>query len=55
VTKRSVEPDAPPQPPGVVFTAPLTRSSPPAPAAGPGFEPVATVGTWRVRAACARN
>ncbi len=55
VTKRTVEPDAPPHPPGVVFTARLTRASAPAPAAGPGFAAVATAGAWQVRAACPQS
>jgi hypothetical protein len=52
VTKRTVEPDAPPHPPGVVFTARLTRASAPAPLAGPPFAELAAQGEWQVRAAC---
>jgi hypothetical protein len=55
VTKRTVEPDAPPHPPGVVFTARLTRASAPAPRAGPPFAALTTRGEWQVRAACRRS
>jgi hypothetical protein len=55
VTKRTVEPDAPPHPPGVVFRARRTRASPPQPDAGPPFRTTARVGTWQVMAACTAN
>ena len=55
VTKRTVEPDAPPHPPGVVFRAPRTRQSPPQPQAGPPFRTTARVGTWQIMAACTPN
>jgi hypothetical protein len=52
VTKRTVEPDAPPQAPGVVFKARLTRASPPAPQAPPPFRRTARVGEWEVLTRC---
>ncbi len=55
VTKRTVEPDARPRAPGVVFRARLTRASAPAPAAGPGFEPAARAGEWEVLRSCTAN
>jgi hypothetical protein len=55
VTKRTVEPDAPPHPPGVVFRARRTRTSPPQPDAGPPFRTTARAGTWQVMAACTAN
>jgi hypothetical protein len=55
VTKRTVEPDARPQAPGVVFRARLTAASAPAPDAGPPFEPAARVGEWQVLSSCASN
>jgi hypothetical protein len=55
VTKRTVEPDAPPQPPGVVFRARLTAAGRPAPDAAPPFEPLVRAGTWQVMSACSTN
>jgi hypothetical protein len=52
VTKRTVEPDDPPAPPGMVFRARLTLASAPAPAASPAFEDVARAGEWQVLARC---
>jgi hypothetical protein len=52
VTKRTVEPDATPRPPGVVFRARLTAASAPAPDAGPAFRDVARAGQWEVLARC---
>jgi hypothetical protein len=52
VTKRTVEPDATPRPPGVVFRARLTAASAPAPDAGPAFHDVARAGQWEVLARC---
>jgi hypothetical protein len=55
VTKRTVEPDTPPQAPGVVFRARLTSAAAPAPDAGPPFRPAARVGEWEVLRSCATN
>lgn len=52
VAKRTVEPDAPPQPPGVVFRSRLDAGAPLAPAAG-GFPLLRRAGAWEVRARCA--
>jgi hypothetical protein len=52
VTKRTVEPDDPPRPPGFVFRARLTATAAPAPAAPPDFEEVARAGEWEVKARC---
>jgi hypothetical protein len=52
VTKRTVEPDDPPQAPGFVFRARLTAASPAAPAAPAEFEDVARAGQWEVLARC---
>jgi len=52
VTKRTVEPDDPPRPPGFVFRARLTEASAPAPAAPATFEDVASAGEWEVLARC---
>ena len=52
VTKRTVEPDDPPRPPGFVFRARLTAASAPAPAAPAAFEDVASAGEWQVLARC---
>jgi hypothetical protein len=52
VTKRTVEPDAAPRPPGVVFRARLTAASAPAPDAEPAFHDVARAGQWQVLARC---
>ena len=50
VAKHVVEPDARPQPPGMVFRSALHRASAPAPAAPPRFAEVARTGTWQVLA-----
>jgi hypothetical protein len=55
VSKRTVEPDAAPRPPGVVFRARLTAAAAPAPDAGPPFEAAARAGEWEVLRSCARN
>jgi hypothetical protein len=55
VTKRTVEPDAAPHAPGVVFRARLTAASAPAPAAGPPFRAAARAGEWEVLRSCAEN
>jgi hypothetical protein len=55
VTKQSVEPDAVPRAPGVVFRARLTAASAPAPDAGPPFRAAARVGEWQVLLACSSN
>jgi hypothetical protein len=55
VTKRTVEPDAAPHAPGVVFRARLTARSTPAPDAGPPFHATARVGEWEVLRSCAAN
>ena len=55
VTKRTVEPDAAPRAPGVVFRARLTAGARPAPDAGPPFRPAARVGEWQVLRSCSRN
>jgi hypothetical protein len=52
VTKRAVEPDEPPRPPGFVFRARLTAAAAPAPSAPPDFEDVAHAGEWEVLARC---
>jgi hypothetical protein len=52
VTKRTVEPDDPPAPPGMVFRARLTLASAPAPAASSAFGDVARAGEWEVLARC---
>ena len=52
VTKRTVEPDAAPHAPGVVFRARLTATATPAPDAGPPFRPAARVGEWEVLRSC---
>ena len=52
VAKRVVEPDDPPQAPGVVFRSALGPGDPPAPAVPPGFRPVARTGLWEVYASC---
>ena len=52
VTKRTVEPDAAPRAPGVVFRARLTDGARPAPDAGPPFRPAARVGEWQVLRSC---
>ena len=52
VTKRTVEPDAAPRAPGVVFRARLTAASAPAPQAPPAFRDVARAGEWEVLARC---
>jgi len=54
VTKRTVEPDARPQAPGVVFRARLTAAAAPAPDAGPPFRPSARVGGGKSCGAAAR-
>jgi hypothetical protein len=55
VTKRTVEPDAAPHAPGVVFRARLTAASDPAPDAPPPFRAAARVGEWEVLRSCAAN
>ena len=55
VTKRTVEPDAPPRPPGTVFRARLTATSAPAPQAQPPFRTTVRAGTWEVLSRCATN
>jgi hypothetical protein len=55
VTKRTVEPDAAPHAPGVVFRARLTSGSEPAPDAGPPFRAAGRVGEWEVLRSCAAN
>ena len=55
VPKRTVEPDEPPRPPGVVFRARLTTTSRPAPEAAPAFRPTVRSGQWEVLARCAMN
>ena len=55
VTKRTVEPDAAPHAPGVVFRARLTSRSDPAPDAGPPFRAAARVGEWEVLRSCTAN
>jgi hypothetical protein len=55
VTKRTVEPDAVPHAPGVVFRARLTTRATPAPDAGPPFRPAARVGEWEVLRSCTAN
>ncbi len=55
VAKHVVEPDARPQPPGMVFRSALHRASAPAPAAPPRFAEVARTGTWQVLADCERT
>jgi hypothetical protein len=55
VTKRTVEPDAAPQSPGVVFRARLTTASAPAPDASPPFHAAARVGEWEVLRSCSAN
>jgi hypothetical protein len=55
VTKRTVEPDAAPHAPGVVFRARLTAASAPAPAAGPPFRAAARAGEGEVLRSCAEN
>jgi hypothetical protein len=55
VTKRTVEPDAAPRSPGVVFRARLTAASAPAPEAGPPFHAAARVGEWEVLRSCSAN
>ena len=55
VTKRTVEPDAAPRAPGVVFRARLTDRSVPAPRAGPPFRAAARVGEWEVLRSCTAN
>ena len=55
VTKRTVEPDAAPRPPGVVFRARLKAASAPAPDAGPPFHAAARVGKWEVLRSCSRE
>jgi hypothetical protein len=55
VTKRTVEPDAAPHAPGVVFRARLTAAAAPAPDAGPPFRPAARAGEWEVLRSCAAN
>jgi hypothetical protein len=52
VTKRSVEPDLPPRPPGIVLRSPLGAGDRPTPAVGSGFTPVARAGVWEVWRAC---
>jgi hypothetical protein len=53
VPKHAVEPDAAPEPPGMVFRSALTRSSGEAPSAGAPFVERARTGRWQVLAACA--
>ena len=55
VTKRTVEPDAAPRAPGVVFRARLTAAAAPAPRAGPPFRPAARAGEWEVLRSCSAN
>ena len=55
VTKRTVEPDAAPRPPGVVFRARLKAASAPAPDAGPPFHAAARAGEWEVLRSCSAN
>jgi hypothetical protein len=55
VSKRTVEPDAAPRPPGVVFRARLTATAAPAPRAGPPFRAAARVGEWQVLRSCSSN
>ena len=55
VTKRTVEPDAAPHAPGVVFRARLTAASAPAPDAGPPFRAAARAGEWEVLRSCVEN
>jgi len=55
VTKRTVEPDAAPHAPGVVFRARLTAASAPAPDAGAPFRAAARAGEWVVLRSCAAN
>ena len=55
VTKRTVEPDAAPHAPGVVFRARLTSRSDPAPDAGPPLRAAARVGEWEVLRSCTAN
>jgi hypothetical protein len=55
VSKRSVEPDAAPRAPGVVFRARLTAASAPAPDAPPPFRAAARAGEWEVLRSCAPN
>ncbi|MGH2969617.1 MAG: hypothetical protein ACRDK0_11215, partial [Solirubrobacteraceae bacterium] len=55
VSKRTVEPDDPPHPPGVVFRARLTAASRPAPAAGEPFRDLARTGEWEVLTSCGRR
>ena len=52
VHKREVEPDAPPQPPGVVFRSALEAGNPLTPAVGPGFTRLARHGVWETWSAC---
>jgi len=52
VVKRSVEPDAPPRPPGVVFRSRLDPAAPLVPAVGAGFERIARTGVWEVWRRC---
>ena len=52
VEKHVVEPDRPPQPPGVVFRSALAPGAARAPAVPPAFEPVGRAGTWVVLRRC---
>lgn len=52
VAKLVVEPDLPPQRPGVVFRSRLTRASDAVPDSPPGFARVAVNRSWTVDAAC---
>lgn len=50
--RHRVEPDRPPQSPGVVFRSALTPGAAPAPAVPPGFREVLRNGRWQVFARC---
>jgi hypothetical protein len=52
VRKESVEPDAPPRPPGMVFRSALAEGEPPEPFAPRPFATVAQTSRWDVLAAC---
>ena len=55
MTKRTVEPDAAPRAPGVVFRARLTAAPRPRRDAGPPFRAAARVGEWEVLRSCIAN
>lgn len=52
VPKRSVQPDLPPRPPGLVLRSPLGDGDGPTPSVGPGFSRVTRRGVWEVWRAC---